>query len=90
VELAFGFKSRWSDLFQQDVKVTIITDKKEVLPGENNDPARAEVDKKLREKGMQVITEQGTVKRVEPDGVVLSSGKKIYSNAIIWATGADP
>jgi NADH dehydrogenase FAD-containing subunit len=32
-ELAFGFKSRWSKLFNHDVKVTLVSNKDHVLQG---------------------------------------------------------
>ena len=32
-ELAFGFKARWSKLFNQDVKVTLVSKKENILQG---------------------------------------------------------
>lgn len=33
VELAFGFKRRWSDLFKTNIKVTILSGSDEIMPG---------------------------------------------------------
>jgi NADH dehydrogenase FAD-containing subunit len=35
IELAFGYKSRWSKLFNQHINVTIITSRSNVLEGYN-------------------------------------------------------
>jgi NADH dehydrogenase FAD-containing subunit len=36
VELAFSLKTRWSKLFNKDINVTIITNKKSVLDSYND------------------------------------------------------
>ena len=35
-ELAFGFKNRWSKLFGQEIKVTVVSSKTTVLDGASN------------------------------------------------------
>ena len=54
VELSFGFKARWEKVFKQDhIKVSLITNHDKILPHEK-DSARAEIERKLREKGITV------------------------------------
>ena len=36
IELAFGFKNRWSKLFGQEIKVTVVSSKTTVLDGASN------------------------------------------------------
>jgi NADH dehydrogenase FAD-containing subunit len=33
VEMAFGFKKRWSELFKTDIKLTIVSHANTALPG---------------------------------------------------------
>lgn len=40
VELAFGYKARWSKLFGQEIKVSVITNKDRVLHGTHPDTVR--------------------------------------------------
>jgi len=43
----------------------------------------------LKEKNIEVVHNE-EVERIEKDGVVMKSGKKLFCNVPIWATGADP
>lgn len=40
VELAFGYKARWSKLFGQEINVSVITNKDKVLHGAHPDTVR--------------------------------------------------
>ena len=54
VELAFGFKARWTTLFKTEIKVSLISSNESPLPHEN--PAlQAEVERKLKEKNIEVF-----------------------------------
>lgn len=54
VEMAFGFKRRWSDLFKKEIKVSIICNSSELYPGKENDSIRAEILRKFKEKNITV------------------------------------
>lgn len=87
-ELSFAFKKRWSELFGQEIDVTLIAREPAPLYLEC-DALRAYIDRKLKEKNIHVVT-NGEVKEVLEDGVVLEDGRKIECNVPIWATGAEP
>ena len=54
VELAFGFKARWTKLFNTEIRVSLISSHESPLPHEN--PAlQAEVERKLKEKNIDVF-----------------------------------
>jgi NADH dehydrogenase FAD-containing subunit len=88
VELSFAFKARWSRAFGADISVTLVADGDDVLNTEK-DAVRAEVRRKLREKGITLLT-QGMVVRITDSHVELEDGRKLECTAAIWATGAEP
>jgi NADH dehydrogenase FAD-containing subunit len=56
VELAFGFKSRWSQVFGEEIHVTLVSADDVVLKFDN-EAVRANVMKKLAEKNIHIVTE---------------------------------
>lgn len=55
VELAFGFKSRWSALFGEEIHVTLVSADDVVLKF-GDDSVRVDVMKKLAEKNIHIVT----------------------------------
>lgn len=87
-ELAFGFKSRWSKLFNQDIKVRIVSNKDHILKGTHKSTIE-QAYRRLAENNIQVVHNE-EIHSIEKDGVVMKSGNKLLCNVPIWATGADP
>lgn len=54
-----------------------------------NPAVRKEVMRKLKEKGIEVLT-GGKIKEIKEDRVILEDGREIPCNVPIWATGAEP
>lgn len=53
-ELAFGYKKRWSELFNTDIKVSIVSNKNTVLDG-GHPSALKQINRKLKEHKIGVI-----------------------------------
>ena len=87
-ELAFGYKKRWSRLFNQEIKVSIVSNRETCLYGQ---PAAtiAEVHRKLKIHNIEVIPNE-VVDKIEDDCVIFKSGAKKQCNVAVWATGAEP
>lgn len=86
-ELAFAFKKRWSAVFEQDIELTLLSNKSTVLAGSHESVIK-QVTRKLEEHKIDVIYD-GTVASIESTGVVLTDGRKLECNVPIWATGAE-
>lgn len=85
-ELAFGFKARWSKMFNADVKVTLVSATKTILHGAH--PVVIEMTtQKLAEHGIDVVYDK-KVTSIDANGVNLNDGTSLLCNAPIWATGA--
>lgn len=87
-ELAFAFKARWTKVFGQDIKVTLIGSSDLPVP-EQTMATRTQIIRKLKEKNIEYIGGQ-RIKEVKADGVLLSDGRVIACDVPIWATGAEP
>ena len=87
-ELAFGYKKRWSKLFGQEIKVTIVGSTDTVLKGQTP-AAIQETNKMLNRHKIDVIHNENVAK-IEADGVLCESGLKIPCTVAVWATGAEP
>ena len=88
IEMAFGFKKRWSDLFKREIHVSIISNDATVLSG-SDDSIRHEITQKFKEKNVDVYT-NGKVKDIREDCIRLEDGRVIPCNVAVWATGAEP
>lgn len=78
VELAFGFKRRWTDLFKQDIKVKILSASEEIMPTVHPS-LRKQIQRRLIEQGIETIP-NARVKSVQKDGVTLVDGRVIACN----------
>ena len=67
-ELAFGYKKRWSTLFGQDIKTTLISSHSTVLEGAHPTTI-AQAERKLKENHIDVIYNQ-KAKEIQKDGVI--------------------
>ena len=67
VELAFGFKSRWSAVFGKEIEVTLVSAEETVL-SRDNEAVRNLVIEKLKEKNIEILV-NGEVKEIKADGV---------------------
>jgi selenide,water dikinase len=86
-ELAFGYKARWSKLFNKDIPVTLISNTSQILPGVH--PSCLEHTlRKLKEKGVDVLYNK-RVKEVLADRIVFENGEHFECNVPVWATGAE-
>ena len=88
VELAFGFKKRWGDLFKREIKVSLVCPSHEIYPGEENRYLRQEILRKYEEKNIHVIYD-GVVKSLHEDHILLEDGRLIPCLVPVWATGAE-
>eukprot|EP00347_Sterkiella_histriomuscorum_P018476 403345372 len=88
VEMAFGFKKRWSKLFNKEIKVAIVCPSSEIFPGKQNDSIRAEILRKFSEKNIAVHYD-AKVKEIQKNSVVLQDGRVIPCDVPVWATGAE-
>ena len=88
VELAFGYKERWSKLFGCDVKVTIVSPNDSILKGADPETVKHTL-RKLEEKKIGLIKNE-RVTEIKADCVEFASGNKVMCNVSVWATGADP
>lgn len=87
-ELAFGYKKRWSRLFNQEIKVSVVSSHETCLHGQP--PATiSEAHRKLKEHKIEVIPNE-VVAKIEEDCVIFKSGARKECNVAVWATGADP
>jgi NADH dehydrogenase FAD-containing subunit len=48
IELAFGFKARWSKLFKQDIQVVVVSNKNDILQG-THESTKKQAYRKLAE-----------------------------------------
>lgn len=87
-ELAFAYKARWSKLFGQEIKVTLLSNHDQILKGECND-IKTLVMKKLGDKNIEVFYDCD-VRDITVDTIYLKDGRSFKSNAAVWATGATP
>lgn len=87
-ELSFGFKARWSKVFGQEIKVTLVGVSDRPVP-EQSDSAKTQIERKLKELNIEYV---GGVHVTEilPNGVVLSDGRTLNCDVPVWATGAEP
>ena len=88
VELSFGFKNRWSKIFNQEIDVSIISNHDTVLPSEKS-PLRNEVIRKLQAQNITMYNNT-TATEVTKEGVICSDGTHIEGNVVVWCTGAEP
>lgn len=88
VELAFGFKARWSKLFGCQIEVAVIAASDSILKGAN--PAVVDITyQKLKKHEIEVV-HNTKIAEINEEGVVLPDGVIIPANVVIWATGAEP
>lgn len=87
VELAFAFQKRWTDVFGDGTKVTLLSAENDVLKQDCVD-VRDMTRDKLIEKGIQ-IEYNCKVKEVTPTEVLLEDGRVFSCNMTLWATGAE-
>ncbi|CDW79590.1 pyridine nucleotide-disulfide oxidoreductase family protein [Stylonychia lemnae] len=88
IEMAFGFKRRWSDLFKQEIHVSIISADPTVLYG-SDESLRTEINRKFKEKNIDLYI-NGKVQEINENCVILADGRVIPCNVAVWATGAEP
>jgi selenide, water dikinase len=88
IELSFAFKNRWSKLFKQDIKTTLICSEPDIMLHESK-AARDMTKAKLQEHGISIIN-NAIVDSVNENGIVLKDGRVINCNVPVWATGAEP
>lgn len=87
-ELSFAFKKRWSQVFGQEIKVTLIASKETPMHTENKHMIN-QILKELQEKGIEVETNSRVVE-VTPTAVILENDRVVNCDVAIWATGAEP
>ena len=88
IEMAFGFKRRWSDLFKREIHVSIISNDPVILNG-SDESIRHEINRKFKEKNIDLYT-NGKVSEIREDCIILEDGRVIPCNVAVWATGAEP
>lgn len=87
-ELSFAFKKRWSDLFNTEVRVQLITAHDEAVQSEC-DQTKAIIKEQLKKRNIELVT-NGRVKEISSDKVILEDGRELTCNVTVWATGAEP
>ena len=88
IELSFAFKNRWSKLFNQEIKTTLICSEPDIMLHESK-AARDLTKAKLHEHNINVI-HNAKVDHIEADRIILRDGRVIPCNVPVWATGAEP
>jgi NADH dehydrogenase FAD-containing subunit len=88
IELSFAFKNRWSKLFKQDIKTTLICSDSDIMLNESK-AARDLTKAKLHEHGITIVP-NAKVENIEEHAITLKDGRVIPCNVPVWATGAEP
>ena len=86
-ELAFAFKKRWTQVFGQEIDVTLFSAHDTVMHGSERCVIDA-VTQKLAEHRVNVLYEK-KVAAIEPEGVTFRDGYHHACTVPIWATGAE-
>lgn len=88
VELSFGFKNRWKEVFGKDIDTTILSRETSVLPHEK-DALRGRIEEKLEKQNIKIETEW-EITEVTAEGVKTKDGREFEGNVVVWSTGAEP
>lgn len=86
-ELAFAFKKRWSQVFGQEIQVTLISAHETVMGGA--EPSVIDlVTKKLAEHRIDIEYSKH-VSVIDENGVQFREGGQVECTVPVWATGAE-
>lgn len=88
VELSFGFKNRWQEVFGKEIETTLLSGNDHILPGEKA-PLRAKMEEKLTKQNIKFETNCEVVE-VTAEGVKCADGREFAGNVVVWSTGAEP
>lgn len=88
VELSFGFKNRWQEIFGKEIETTLLSAEEKILPGEK-DALRIAMEGKLREQNIAYYT-GCRVAELTKEGVRCEDGREFEGNVVVWSTGAEP
>jgi pyridine nucleotide-disulfide oxidoreductase family protein len=88
IELSFCLYHRWSKLFNQPIRITLLDAAEQIIPNQS-EYLRTAINRELSRVNIEVVS-SARVREVREDGVMLEDDRLIEGNVIVWATGAEP